>query len=142
MQAQERKIARVAVTSSNIRAVGYDAGTKTLEVEFSNGGLYRYADVPGEAWHDLVKADSIGRHFAAHIRGVFEAQKVETAPKTDAETVRSLLEALYQSEAERTDWLWAPQAILDGAVPIKLIGAGRAADVLAALKRLAEESSL
>lgn len=138
MQAQEQRIARVAVTSSNIRAVGYDAGTKTLEVEFSNGGIYRYADVPGEAWHGLVKADSIGRHFAAHIRGVFDARKVDPPTKTDAEAIRSLLEGLYQSEEERTEWLWTPQPLLGGAVPFKLIGAGRAADVLAALKQVAE----
>lgn len=31
---------RVPVSSSNLRAVGYDPNTRTLEVEFLNGGLY------------------------------------------------------------------------------------------------------
>ena len=44
-------IGRDPVASSNIASAGYDAMTRTLEVEFSNGGIYRYGDVPSDvAW--------------------------------------------------------------------------------------------
>jgi hypothetical protein len=37
---------REAVTSSNIASIGYDEDSQTLEIEFLNGGLYQYFDVP------------------------------------------------------------------------------------------------
>lgn len=33
---------RTPVSSTNLSAVGYDPDTQTLEIEFLNGGLYRY----------------------------------------------------------------------------------------------------
>mgnify|MGYP001596766124 CR=1 FL=1 len=55
-------------SSSNIAAHGYDAATKELRVEFKNGGLYRYADVPVDVAYEFMNAESVGRHFHAHIR--------------------------------------------------------------------------
>jgi len=37
---------RMSVSSSNISSVGYDPKTQTLEVEFHNGGVYQYFNVP------------------------------------------------------------------------------------------------
>jgi KTSC domain len=57
------------VESSNIRAIGYDAATKHLRVQFSSGAIYEYADVSATKHADLLAADSAGKHFAKHIRG-------------------------------------------------------------------------
>ena len=54
---------RVVVSSSSLRALGYDAEQQVLEVEFSSGALYRYEAVPPEAVQALLEADSLGRHF-------------------------------------------------------------------------------
>ncbi|MHA6639489.1 KTSC domain-containing protein [Stutzerimonas frequens] len=54
---------RVVVSSSSLRALGYDPEQQVLEVEFSSGALYRYEAVPPEAVHALLEADSLGRHF-------------------------------------------------------------------------------
>ena len=35
---------RVPVSSSHIRSVGFDRATLTLDVEFTNGRVYRYLD--------------------------------------------------------------------------------------------------
>jgi len=59
---------RTPVKSSNIRSVGYDEGSKTLEVEFSSGSVYQYHDVDAEKHKALMGADSIGKHFSAHIK--------------------------------------------------------------------------
>ena len=37
---------RQPVTSSNLRTVGYDPITRTLEIEFQDGAVYQYDGVP------------------------------------------------------------------------------------------------
>ena len=49
---------RQQVSSSSIRSVGYDPQTQTLELEFHNGGVYRYANVPEAVYRGLMLADS------------------------------------------------------------------------------------
>lgn len=64
---------RTQVTSSNIKSIGYD-GT-TLEVEFKNGAIWQYKDVPREKYDELMSAPSIGSYFAKNIKGKFEEEK-------------------------------------------------------------------
>ena len=52
---------RQVVTSQIIHSVGYDAANCTLEVQFQNGWLYRYDDVPIETYRGLMSAESHGR---------------------------------------------------------------------------------
>ncbi|OQX00458.1 MAG: hypothetical protein BWK73_48340 [Thiothrix lacustris] len=40
----------VLVSSSNLRSVGYDPETATLEVRFRHGGVYQYYNVPEETY--------------------------------------------------------------------------------------------
>lgn len=69
---------RQPVSSSNLKSVGYDPKTKTLEVEFVGGGVHTYHDVPPGHHADLMKAKSPGSHFHKHIRaGKFKSSKVE-----------------------------------------------------------------
>lgn len=59
---------RTPVSSSNLRSVGYDPTTHTLEIEFLNGGLYSYAGVPASVHAGLMAASSHGSYFDAHIK--------------------------------------------------------------------------
>ena len=61
--------------SSQLAQHGYDAATKTLAIKFKSGGLYHYAGVSQEAYDSLVKAKSLGKHFAANVRGKFKHTK-------------------------------------------------------------------
>lgn len=54
---------RVAVSSRSLRELGYDPDTQALEVQFHNGSLYRYEQVPPEVVQALLQADSLGRYF-------------------------------------------------------------------------------
>ncbi|MCW3150472.1 KTSC domain-containing protein [Stutzerimonas stutzeri] len=54
---------RIALQSSSLRSLGYDAEQQVLEVEFVSGARYRYEQVPPEAVQALLQADSLGRHF-------------------------------------------------------------------------------
>ena len=67
----------VPVSSSALRAVGYDADRRILEIEFHNGEVYCYYDVPAEVHWGLMAADSHGRYFDQHIRGAFRYEKIE-----------------------------------------------------------------
>lgn len=59
---------RAAVISSSIRSVGYSPLNKTLEIEFTNGGVYKYFNVPEFVYSDLMSAISHGAYFDAHIK--------------------------------------------------------------------------
>jgi len=66
----------IKVDSSNVEAVGYDEDSSTLQVEFKNGGMYQYFDVPEEVFIGLRDADSVGGYLAARIKGTYRYSKV------------------------------------------------------------------
>jgi hypothetical protein len=59
------------VDSSAIRSVGYDAKTRTLEVEFSSGAVYDYFGVSARLWASFLDAPSKGVFFARRVRDRF-----------------------------------------------------------------------
>lgn len=60
---------RQPVESSQIKSVGYDPATQTLELEFVQGGsVYRYSNFTPEDYDKLMAADSIGSHFFKNIK--------------------------------------------------------------------------
>lgn len=59
---------RINVVSSNIRSVGYDAFDMVLEVEFNNGTVYQYYDVPEALYKGLMSADSHGKFLTEYIK--------------------------------------------------------------------------
>ncbi len=67
---------RQAVTSSNIASIGYDADSQTLEIEFLNGGVYQYFDVPQYVHEELMNASSLGQYLAQNIKGNYRYSKV------------------------------------------------------------------
>ena len=71
------QITMTPVKSSNIKAVGYDTPSKTMRVEFLNGAHFDYHDVPADAHTACLKAESVGSHFAKHIRPKFKSVKFE-----------------------------------------------------------------
>jgi len=63
--------------SSNLRSFGYEPGSSTLEVEFSNGGKYQYFSVPAHIYTGLMTASSKGSYFESHIKkGSFHFIKI------------------------------------------------------------------
>ena len=59
---------RTAVPSRSVASVGYDESTGTLAIEFRNGSVYEYFDVPRAVYHALLKSTSIGRYVNTNIR--------------------------------------------------------------------------
>lgn len=60
----------VPVTSSNIAAVAY-SNHGTLGVRFHSGKSFLYDQVPADVHKALMAAPSIGKFFAAEIRGKY-----------------------------------------------------------------------
>ena len=67
---------RQPVTSSNIASIGYDESTQTLEIEFLNGTVYQYFDVPSRVYDDFMSASSHGQYLAQNIKGHYRYSKV------------------------------------------------------------------
>lgn len=67
---------RIPVQSSNLCSVGYDEATKTLEIEFQSGSIYRYHGVPPSVYQGLMSASSHGKYFHQHIRDVYHYTRI------------------------------------------------------------------
>ena len=72
----EDTIQRTPVVSSSLASVGYDEQASVLEIEFRNGGIYRYSGVTKEFFAQFMTANSKGRFFTLKIRGKFSFSKV------------------------------------------------------------------
>ena len=68
---------RRIVSSSNIRSVGYLSESQILEIEFQNGAIYHYINMPEAVYRGLLLADSKGSYFYKHIRGQYTTRRVK-----------------------------------------------------------------
>ena len=62
--------------SKNIRRISYIESSDTLEVEFLNGSIYQYFDVPDNVWRDFKNAPSKGGFLHANIKGHYRYARV------------------------------------------------------------------
>lgn len=65
------------VRSSNLHSVGYNLWSRTLEIQFRNGRIYQYFDVPWEVYAGLMNAGSHGRFFAIFIRAGYAFRRIQ-----------------------------------------------------------------
>src|SRR3954468_18400405 len=61
-------IPREPVQSSAVAKVGYSKRRHILEIEFVNGAIYRYFDIPLSVHRDLMSAESKARFYDSNIR--------------------------------------------------------------------------
>ena len=62
---------RKSIESSQIRSIGYDPATETLEVEFRGGEVWQYYHFPEYMWLEFESAQSQGKYFNQQIRERF-----------------------------------------------------------------------
>ncbi len=67
---------RTPVSSSNISAIGYDADSQVLEIEFTNGAVYSYSGVPPVEYEGFMNADSKGKYLHANIKNRYSFMKL------------------------------------------------------------------
>jgi KTSC domain len=67
---------RDPVASSNVASVGYDPDSETLEVEFTNGSIYQYFNVPNHLHEQFMMAPSKGQFLNAYIINAYPYSRV------------------------------------------------------------------
>ena len=67
---------RDSVSSSNLRSIGYDQQTQTLEIEFVNGWVYQYYGVTEHMHDEIMRAPSKGQFFSQYIRNFYPYSRV------------------------------------------------------------------
>ena len=74
-------IPRQPVQSSAIAKIGYSKRRHILEIEFVNGAIYRYLDVPSAVYRDLISAESKARFYDSNIKGHYRSVRVRSQEK-------------------------------------------------------------
>lgn len=67
---------RRVVTSASVKSVGYDVASGTLELEYVNGSVYQYYEVPQPTYAGLMAASSIGNYVNTEIKPYFDFAEV------------------------------------------------------------------
>jgi hypothetical protein len=67
---------RKTVRSSNIKSIGYNEITRSLEVEFNNGTIYEYYKVPKEVHDLLMTSASHGKYLNQYIKKKYAFKRV------------------------------------------------------------------
>lgn len=69
------------VESSHIAAIGYDAATQTLLVEFKGRGTTAYDKVPPDVHEAFMAAESKGKYFGTNVRGKYGHRPLAREPE-------------------------------------------------------------
>ena len=67
----------IAVESSHLISIGYDAEMQILEVKFNDKSTYQYLEVPPGMYNALMGAPSKGKFLANVIKPVYKCQKLD-----------------------------------------------------------------
>ncbi len=70
---------RTPVQSRALVSAGYDAASQTLELEFHNGRVYRYREVPPGVFAFLLRTSSKGSFVNRMIDGRYAYEEVSEA---------------------------------------------------------------
>lgn len=58
--------------SSHLQTVlDYQSDTGSLTIQFTNGAIYRYSNIPFSAYRGLTTSNSPGAFFSSNIRGKY-----------------------------------------------------------------------
>ena len=64
------------VSAGKLRAIGYDAGARVLQVEFDDGRVMQYQAVGQEMWRRLSTSGSMSSYFRDNVEEEFTARRV------------------------------------------------------------------
>jgi KTSC domain len=77
------RIPRQSVQSTAIAKIGYSKRRHILEIEFVNGAVYRYLDIPLSVHRDLMSAESKARFYDSNIRKHYRSVLVRPRQKQE-----------------------------------------------------------
>jgi hypothetical protein len=65
----------IALQSTTLASAAYDQQQFLLQLEFRNGSIYQYFQVPAHVYQDLLTAESKGQYFNRWIRDQFPCSR-------------------------------------------------------------------
>jgi lysyl-tRNA synthetase, class II len=68
------------VESTMLLTIAYDLDRQFLQLEFRDGAIYHYFDVPPHVYQGLISAPSKGGYFNRTIRGRFVHVRLKATP--------------------------------------------------------------
>jgi hypothetical protein len=69
-------MSRQNVSSSNVRSIGYDPASQTLEVEFVDGAVYQYYGVPEAIFTAFMQEASKGQFLNTYIKNQYGYSRI------------------------------------------------------------------
>lgn len=63
------------VNAGNLRAIGYDAATRTLQVE-TTVGTFQYTGIPADVFRRLSTSSSMWSYYRDNIEDEFTARRI------------------------------------------------------------------
>ena len=73
------RIRRKPVLSTALAAAGYNQRQHMLEIEFCNGAVYRYLEVPRSIYRKLLSAESKARYYDSNIKRKYRSLRLRAA---------------------------------------------------------------
>jgi len=70
------------VSAGKLRAIGYDAKTRTLRVELENGDALEYANVGESIWRNFKSSGSQWSFYRDNIEEELTAKRVSSKPSS------------------------------------------------------------
>jgi hypothetical protein len=67
---------RIQINSSDLKSVGYDPVKHTLEIEFNNGEVIQYVNVPEKIYSGLMRTESQAKYINALIKNIYKSCRV------------------------------------------------------------------
>ena len=65
-----------SVSSSNVAAVGYDAESHAVYVQFLDGSIYAYKGVTEQEFENLRTASSVGSYLNRNYKNVYPYERI------------------------------------------------------------------
>ncbi len=71
---------RILVESGKLNSIGYDPNSRTLEIQYDNGEVYQYYEVPQVVYSRMMNAEFTFGYFSHHIKYRFKSKGIGFQP--------------------------------------------------------------
>lgn len=112
-----------AVNSSNVKAYAYDPTRNTLYIEFLNGRIYSYSNVPPSVANEFGQASSHGQYLNQNIKPRYTAKQVsrEDIPDELAGDAASTAESGKPQPGRKITWSYISDYLTKNAEILALL---------------------
>ncbi len=78
------------INSGKLRAIGYDAKTRTLQVQLDNGDMLKYSGIGYDLWRRLSSSGAAWSFYRDNIEEEFSAKRVSASATAEKNPLNDL----------------------------------------------------